>query len=193
VKGRMKYSSRLAFRSDRMEVFSSPHIHRSFHCPWLSVHPHPRDMPQPRDSTAPVYGGFWVRVAASIVDSILLALVIGPIVWKVFGPEYFSSQEIIHGPIDFLLTWITPAVAIVLFWIYKSATPGKMMFHLRIVDERTGGAPSPGQSIVRYLGYYVSVIPLGLGILWVAFDARKQGWHDKIAKTLVLKDATSTR
>jgi uncharacterized RDD family membrane protein YckC len=36
--------------------------------------------------------------------------------------------------------------------------------------------------IVRYLGYFVSSIPFGLGLFWVAFDARKQGWHDKMAR-----------
>ena len=43
------------------------------------------------------------------------------------------------------------------------------------------------QLIGRYLGYYVSTIPLMLGFLWVAFDARKQGWHDKMANTVVIR------
>jgi uncharacterized RDD family membrane protein YckC len=56
-----------------------------------------------------------------------------------------------------------------------------------IVDARTGGKPSTRQFIIRYLGYYVSMIPLMLGILWVGFDARKQGWHDKMAGTVVVR------
>ncbi len=46
---------------------------------------------------------------------------------------------------------------------------------------------SNGQAIGRYLAYYVSSIPLGLGLLWVAFDRRKQGWHDKLAGTFVIR------
>jgi uncharacterized RDD family membrane protein YckC len=40
---------------------------------------------------------------------------------------------------------------------------------------------------LRYAGYFVALLPVGLGILWVAFDARKQGWHDKLAKTVVVR------
>ena len=76
----------------------------------------------------------------------------------------------------------------IVFWIYRSATPGKMILGIKIVDMKTGNPPSPSQSITRYLGYYVSMIPLMLGIIWVAFDEKKQGWHDKLAGTVVVKD-----
>lgn len=82
---------------------------------------------------------------------------------------------------------VLPAVAVVIFWIYKSATPGKMAVSAQIVDARTGNAPSTVQCIVRYFGYFVSLILLGLGILWVAFDKKKQGWHDKLAGTVVVR------
>ena len=75
----------------------------------------------------------------------------------------------------------------IILWIYKSATPGKMLTGLIIVDAKTGEKPSIGQFIVRYLGYYVSIIPLSLGIIWVGIDKRKQGWHDKLAGTVVIK------
>ena len=80
-----------------------------------------------------------------------------------------------------------PAVAVILFWIYRQATPGKMAVSARIVDSRTGGRPSTGQLIGRYFAYYVSILPLMAGIIWVAFDARKQGWHDKLANTVVVR------
>jgi uncharacterized RDD family membrane protein YckC len=78
-------------------------------------------------------------------------------------------------------------VAIVLFWLYRQATPGKMAISARIVDARTGGKPGIGQLIGRYLGYFVSTMPLFLGLIWVAFDPRKQGWHDKLAGTVVVR------
>ena len=78
-------------------------------------------------------------------------------------------------------------VAFVLFWMFRSATPGKMLVSAVIVDAKTLGKPSTSQLIGRYLAYYASTLPLCLGFLWVAFDKRKQGWHDKIAGTLVIK------
>jgi len=62
-----------------------------------------------------------------------------------------------------------------------------MIVRAKIVDARTGGKPSTGQLIGRYFGYYLSMIPLFLGFIWVAFDKRKQGWHDKLAGTVVIR------
>ena len=78
-------------------------------------------------------------------------------------------------------------MAVIVFWIYRQATPGKMAIGARIVDAKTLGKPSTGQLIGRYLAYYVSIIPLMLGIIWVGIDARKQGFHDKLAGTLVIR------
>jgi uncharacterized RDD family membrane protein YckC len=108
-------------------------------------------MTEPAASTN-MYAGFWVRVGAALIDSFLAALILVPIVWAVYGPQYFSSDTLLAGPLDFLLTWVLPAVAVILFWVYKSATPGKMALGLKIVDARTGELPSTGQCIGRYLG-----------------------------------------
>jgi len=80
-------------------------------------------------------------------------------------------------------------MAVITFWLMKQATPGKMAVSARIVDAATGNPASTGQLIGRYFGYFVSFIPLGLGILWVAFDKRKQGWHDKLAGTVVVRNS----
>jgi uncharacterized RDD family membrane protein YckC len=57
----------------------------------------------------------------------------------------------------------------------------------KVVDAKTLGKPSNGQFIGRYLCYYVSSLLLGLGFIWVGFDSRKQGWHDKLAGTVVIR------
>lgn len=134
------------------------------------------------------YAGFWIRLAASLIDTVLVLLVTLPLLVSIYGWEYLGGAEaaFIAGPADFLISWVAPAIAVVIFWIYKSATPGKMILSVRIIDATTGGPISAGQSIGRYLGYYLSLLPLGLGFLWVAFDERKQGWHDKLAGTLVV-------
>ena len=136
------------------------------------------------------YAGFWIRCGAAIIDSILLALVIFPVIFAVYGPEQLQAMAYAgHGGglVAALFNYLVPAIVIILFWVYRSATPGKMLLKLQIVDARTGTKPSTGQFIGRYLGYYVSILTLFLGIIWVAFDRRKQGFHDKLAGTVVIR------
>jgi uncharacterized RDD family membrane protein YckC len=133
------------------------------------------------------YVGFWPRVGAAMIDTLLILLITVPLVTAVYGRQYWLSESWIKGPADFLINWALPAVAVVLFWIYRQATPGKIAISARIVDAETGEKPSTRQLVVRYLGYYVAIIPFMLGILWVAFDPRKQGWHDKLAGTVVVR------
>jgi uncharacterized RDD family membrane protein YckC len=133
------------------------------------------------------YVGFWARVGAALIDTVLVLIVCAPLVTFVYGRTYWTSAALLQGPADFLINWLLPAIAVVVFWIYRQATPGKIAIGARIVDAATGGKPSTRQLIVRYLGYYVSMLPLMAGIVWVAFDPRKQGWHDKLAGTVVVR------
>ena len=136
----------------------------------------------------PEYIGFWARVGAAIIDTILMMVIVAPLLTYFYGGEYWTmTGRLIAGPADLMLNWILPAIAVILFWMYRQATPGKMAISAKIVDAKTLGKPSTGQLVVRYLGYYVSTIPLGLGLIWVGIDARKQGWHDKMAGTLVIR------
>lgn len=133
------------------------------------------------------YGGFWIRTGAAIIDSILVAIVSAPILTVFYGTDYWLSEQRYQGVVDVSLSYLFPVVAVLVFWIYKSATPGKMLTNLTIVDAKTGEKPTTGQFIGRYLAYYVSIIPLLLGIIWVGIDKRKQGWHDKLAGTVVIR------
>lgn len=135
----------------------------------------------------PEYAGFWIRTGAAIIDSILVLIIIIPILSAIYGIDYWFDQSIVKGFWDVMFNYILPAIAIIIFWTYKSATPGKMVLKLKIVDAKTGDQPSTGQLIGRYFGYYISTIPLLLGIIWVGIDKRKQGWHDKLAGTVVIK------
>lgn len=133
------------------------------------------------------YVGFWSRTLASIIDSVISLAVIYPLLFAIYGKEYFTKTNFILGVGDFLLSYVFPAVAVLLFWIYKSATPGKMVIRARIVDAKTGERASTGQLVGRYFSYYLSALPLGMGFFWVGWDAKKQGWHDKLAGTLVVR------
>ena len=151
------------------------------------------------------YAGFWIRVVASIIDSILVFMIIAPPLYWLYGKAYFEemfdvsrymdqllaganlgASAVATGPADELITWVLPAIGIIAFWVAREATPGKIWLKLRIVDAKTLGHMGRAQAVIRYLAYYVSIIPFALGLLWVAFDARKQGWHDRIAGTVVI-------
>ncbi len=136
------------------------------------------------------YAGFWIRLEATLIDGIIVLVVTLPILFSIYGSGYLTSEKFLLGPMDFFLNYVAPAIFTIVFWVYKSATPGKIIVHAKIVDAKTGKKPTLGQFVGRYLAYYLSAIPLGLGYIWVAFDPKKQGWHDKLAGTVVVRMKT---
>jgi uncharacterized RDD family membrane protein YckC len=160
---------------------------------------------QAPDAAAPPleYVGFWIRVVAACVDTLWLM----PLLWIVGSVYERLTEAAIAGasldlaslsaaglaaafrmsPAEFVVNYLLPAVLVVVFWVRRGATPGKMLFNARIVDADTGAPATPRQLVIRYLGYYLSMLPCFLGILWVGWDARKQGWHDKLAGTVVVR------
>lgn len=136
------------------------------------------------------YVGFWKRVAAAVIDTLILLVVIVPALVAIYGREYLVRVQGggFAGFWDFLIQVVMPAVGVILFWKYRGATPGKMAISAKIVDARTLGAPSTGRLVVRYVAYLASMLPLLLGFVWIAIDRRKQGFHDKIADTVVIYD-----
>jgi uncharacterized RDD family membrane protein YckC len=135
------------------------------------------------------YVGFWLRFVASFIDSILSLFIVVPVLLWVYRDDSFLelAQSGGFGAAYYLIVYGLPAIAVILFWIARQATPGKMALSMRIVDASTFGKISTGQAIGRYLSYYLSAIPLMLGFIWAAFDGRKQGWHDKLAGTVVVR------
>ena len=158
------------------------------------------------------YVGFWLRALACVIDTILVFALTAPIILAIYGQDYFLSPSYVAaGPVDFLLSYVLPAIAVLIFWFYKSATPGKMAIGARIVDAYTGEQPSRAKLLGRYCAYYVSLLPLVaggfliktlalepllavllfvmgfVGFYWAGWDARKQAWHDKLAGTLVVR------
>lgn len=132
--------------------------------------------------------GFSRRAFASLLDFLLMSMItLTALLWA-YGRIYFAINEPREwGWLDPFLNYAFPIVFVLGFWLWRSATPGKMLLDMKIVDAVTGGKPSLFQYVIRYFAYYLSVIPLGLGLLWVLWDKDKQAWHDKIAKTLVVE------
>jgi uncharacterized RDD family membrane protein YckC len=133
------------------------------------------------------YAGFWIRVVAALLDTLWLMPLTLALGWMIYGATYFQTASLMMGWADFFISYVLPFLLTLAFWTYKAATPGKMILGLRIADAETGEPVSKGRLVGRYLGYFVSMLPLMLGIMWVGWDRRKQGWHDKIARTVVIR------
>lgn len=140
-----------------------------------------------------VYAGFWRRLGATAVDSIILALAMtitfyGLQLSGLLGDGARGVLPHLMRPETevALLENLLAAVVTVAFWALAGATPGKFLLECRVIDARTGRRPGWLRAGVRYLCYIVSLLPFGLGFFWIAWDRRKQGWHDKLAGTLVV-------
>ncbi len=136
------------------------------------------------------YAGFWIRLAATLIDTLVLLVVVAVPLTLIYGTEYWLGGTKVLGFWDAFLNYFFPFVATIWFWHRFCGTPGKMALRLRIVDGKTGLPPSVGQSVLRYVGYIASILPLLLGFIWVGIDRRKQGFHDKIAGTVVIRDTS---
>lgn len=137
-------------------------------------------------SSSPDYAGFWQRFAAFVIDWLIVSVISVPLIVLVFGAQYFSLEPATRA--WDLVTTLVVGAAIIAFWRYCGATPGKIAMDIKIVDAKSGGPPSTARLVVRFLCYFLSALPLYLGFIWIAIDRRKQGWHDKIAGTVVIEE-----
>ena len=133
------------------------------------------------------YAGFWIRFGSVLIDLVVMAIVFWIPLTLIYGEEYWVGDQIYHGFWDLIFSYILPFVATIWFWLRFFGTPGKMALRLKIVDAPTGGKLSLGQAIGRYFAYIVAAVPLLLGYIWGGIDKRKQGLHDKLAGTVVIR------
>ena len=134
------------------------------------------------------YAGFWIRFGALLIDLVIMMIVLYVPLSLIYGEEYWVGDKLIYGFWDVMLGYVVPFVATIWFWLHYFGTPGKMAMKLQIVDASTGGKMRTGQAIGRYFAYILSAVPLCLGFIWVGVDQRKQGWHDKLAGTVVIRN-----
>lgn len=136
------------------------------------------------------YAGFWRRVLVHLIDAVIYLPVALAALYGIYGPEYFleggDEPFSYFGAWDLVINDLIPLLLVVWLWHRYGGTPGKRLLHLKVVDARTGAHLRWGQAVLRYFGYIASLLPLGLGFLWVIWDKRKQGFHDKLAGTVVI-------
>jgi uncharacterized RDD family membrane protein YckC len=131
------------------------------------------------------YAGFWIRFGAGIIDFVIL-LIILYIVSYIFKAGVINVSEWSLVPIYSCIFWSLNIIYFVAFWAWRGQTPGKILTGIKII--RTDSSPITWQySLLRYLGCIASTVILFIGFILIAFDSRKQGLHDKIADTYVVK------
>jgi uncharacterized RDD family membrane protein YckC len=155
------------------------------------------------------YAGFWLRVAACIIDSILLSFIQFILVLPVMGffgfaglkaaedldAEGMSDDEMLGfaaGMIgSMLIIWL---IFILVQWLYyalmesssRQATVGKLAVGI-VVTDMNGGRVSFLRASGRFFGKIISSAILCIGYLMAGFTEKKQALHDMIASTLVIK------
>jgi uncharacterized RDD family membrane protein YckC/Tfp pilus assembly major pilin PilA len=141
-----------------------------------------------------LYAGFWKRVAAYILDSLIL-LIPSLVVWAIFG-AMTAVVDRHASEATFQLSGNLPGILV--SWLYyaamessaKQATLGKLALGIKVVDT-AGNRISFGRASGRFFGMILSALLFLIGFLMVAFTKRKQGLHDMLAGCLVVnKDAT---
>ena len=134
------------------------------------------------------------RLAAALLDLMLLVSTLGLIEWLIQQINLSNSGLTTTETAKVMtLPLLAGIPVLLLFWLVFQASPGKLLLDCRIVDARDGSAPQPWQLLVRCMSYGLSAVPLGLGFLWMLWDRRRQGWHDKLARTLVVDDDESQK
>jgi len=135
------------------------------------------------------YAGAWRRFGALLIDLFLVASVVG------FGMLAWISvsQETPEWSDRFVSVWVTGILTIaVLLKIVLDAelmgTPGLHLMDCLLVDVSTGSAITLYQSVKRTLGTLLAILPALLGLAWIFWDKRKQGWHDKLGGAVVIRD-----
>jgi len=123
--------------------------------------------------------GFWIRVGAYLIDGIIV-VVVSSILNSILRLDPIAGANglgTLIGLVYFVALWSSTG---------GGQTIGMRILNLKVI--RTDGSElTLIQAVIRYVGFIISAIPFCIGLIWVAFDADKQGWHDKIAGTYVVK------
>lgn len=133
------------------------------------------EAPAAAPAAAAAYMGFWIRFGAAIIDGVIISLISSVLQWL----AYYGPAIVFGILLPLLYYW--------LFTGLRGQTLGKMAVGIKVVNAQ-GDRPGLGVAAMReILGKFISTIGLCLGFLWIAWNKQKQGWHDTIAGTYVVK------
>jgi uncharacterized RDD family membrane protein YckC len=119
--------------------------------------------------------GFWKRVAGFVLDAISINLLAIPV--------YFVPYPAV-STVCFIVVWVTYFT--LLDGGPNGQTIGRMALEIRVVDIDSGEPIGYARGLIRTLGRLPSELVLFLGYFWMLWDGEKQGWHDKLARSVVV-------
>jgi len=151
------------------------------------------------------YGGFWRRAFAFLIDNAILHFVFASFfvigiaalgLGTSFARGNFSLGRLTGLTLAYLVVYHLSMGLISMFYFtyfhgIVGQTPGKMILRLKVL-QANGQDLKPGIAFLRWVGYIVSGLAFNLGFIWIAFDAQKRGWHDMIARTIVVRLESAT-
>jgi len=146
--------------------------------------------------------GFFVRLAAYMVDNFLLTLIsivlaaVAVVLLKRSGVAIGEDRQALVRWMWLLFVLPNTVLTCIYFGYFHAATGqtvGKWMCGLRVVTAGDGSTPGWGRSLVRCAGYFLSSFFLYAGFFWVVLNRRKRAWHDYLAGTVVIHDQADTR
>jgi uncharacterized RDD family membrane protein YckC len=169
----------------------------------------PEVTPQPQSPGAQAYGvshalpaltlryaGFWMRFVAFVIDAVLVGIVVWPVSLIMRAVIGFSGSAIAMPTMGIHLVGglVSLAFSSLVNWLYeallesssKQATVGKMVLALKVTD-LGGRRISFARATGRHFAKIISGMILLIGYIMAGFTAKKQGLHDMIAGTLVVR------
>ena len=160
------------------------------------IPPPPAFAAQPMSQADVRYAGFWIRFAAAFLDGLLVGIVIRLVFLVISlitvaaalgtGTESLDTTSSAVTTLVYVIYVVFYAGYFIYFW-GMGQTPVMRRFGLYVADANTGGPIGFGKAGLRFLGYVVSILVCYMGLIWAAFDPRKQGLHDHIAGTVVIR------
>ncbi len=139
------------------------------------------------------FGSYGGRLAAYIVDAIaigVLTAVAAVLLTFVFVVFVANGSDALAGLSILLLLVAVFGISVgyfPYFWATRGQTPGMRLFGLRVVRDRDGGPVTAGQAVLRFIGFIINSAAIYIGWIWIFVDARRRGWHDLIAGTVVIE------
>jgi uncharacterized RDD family membrane protein YckC len=138
-----------------------------------------------------VYASLVLRVVAGLIDVVVFSLLALPINYMIYGDRLLNSDQVILGPAHFVISNVVPAIVIIFCWNLYGSTLGTRIVRIRVVDANTGQWPSQVQCILRLLGIVATWVTLGMGMVLMVFDKKRQALQDKFGRTIVIREPSS--
>jgi uncharacterized RDD family membrane protein YckC len=146
-------------------------------------------------ATAARRAGFVSRLAAFLIDAVLLATALRGTAWFLLAAQHalrgFARHQLNIAAIMFAIVPFVSAAFDVVFWRLYGQTPGKWLMGIKIVQV-DGGAMTTRNALIRFIGYLLSALPFYAGFLWI-LGPQRRGWHDRLAGTEVVYTARRPR